>query len=114
EFVQEILLEFHDCFPFNFFTIAFANESGICLYIYYLGEYSEDTKKFVRKRLSGNLLTALNIPADALIDLEEFTIGDIKQQRNFKEIETITVGVPDEKIGLGGILGISYASGGPL
>lgn len=114
EFVQEILLEFHGCFPFNFFTIAFTNESGICIYIYYLGEYEEETKKFVRKRLSRNLLSALNISEEILIDLEEFTIGDIKQQRDFEEIETITVGVPDEKVGIGGILGVSYASGSPL
>ncbi|AMK77160.1 MULTISPECIES: putative bifunctional diguanylate cyclase/phosphodiesterase [Methylomonas] len=111
EFIQEILLEFHGFFPFNFFSIAFTNESGISIYLYYLGQYSEETKIFVRKRLADNLLAELKIPADTLIELEEFFITGIKQQRDFEEIETITVGVPDEKVGVGGILGVSYASG---
>ncbi|WAR44557.1 putative bifunctional diguanylate cyclase/phosphodiesterase [Methylomonas rapida] len=114
EFVQDILLEFHGFFPFNFFTIAFTGESGIHIYIYYLGHYCENTKERVRKRLAENLLAELSISPDSLIELEEFVITDIKQQRGFDEIETITVAVPDEKIGVGGILGVSYASGYPL
>ncbi|WKJ90721.1 EAL domain-containing protein [Methylomonas montana] len=111
EFVQEILLEFHGFFPFNFFSIAFTGASGISIYLYYLGQYDEQTKIFVRKRLADNLLAELKIPADTLVELEEFFITDIKQQRDFEEIETITVGVPDEKVGVGGILGVSYSSG---
>ena len=39
EFVQNILREFHDFFPFNSFSIAFTDDAGICVYIYYLGQY---------------------------------------------------------------------------
>lgn len=111
EFVQEILLEFHCFFPFNFFTIAFTSEGGVTLYIYYLGHYGEQTKFWVRKRLAEELTAELNIPSDVLIELEEFDINTNSPQHEFDELETITVSVPDEKVGIGGILGVSYASG---
>ena len=40
DFVQEILLDFHAIFPFNFFYIAFAEEHGLSLYLYDLGNYT--------------------------------------------------------------------------
>lgn len=111
DFVQEILLEFHNFFPFDFFTIAFSGDSGITIYIYYLGHYSEATKRTARSNLSKNLLRALNIPQDSLVDLEEFVLAANKRTQDIEDIETITVSVPDEKVGVGGILGVSYASG---
>jgi len=37
EFVMAILCEFHEFFPFNFFSIAFNDEKGVSIYIYCLG-----------------------------------------------------------------------------
>ena len=44
EFVQEILSDFYAIFPFNFFYIAFAEENGLSLYLYYLGQCSEEVR----------------------------------------------------------------------
>lgn len=39
-FVQEILSSFHSIFPFNFFFIAFAEEHGLSLYLYFWGVFA--------------------------------------------------------------------------
>jgi len=114
EFVQDILREFHGFFPFNFFTIAFADDNGISVYIYYLGQYTDETKSFARKKLTTDLIKQLKVSSDCLIDLEEFTVSGVTQQRDFDSLEILTVGVPGDKIGVGGILGVGYASGYPL
>ncbi len=114
EFVQDILREFHGFFPFNFFTIAFADDNGISVYIYYLGQYSDETKRFARKKLTTDLIKQLKVNSDCLVDLEEFTVSGIQQQREFESLEILTVGVPGDKVGVGGILGVGYASGYPL
>ncbi len=111
DFVQDILRDFHGFFPFNFFSIAFADENGIKLYLYYLGDYSEETKKQARKILSANLLNGLEQPTDASVDIEEFKIIGIANERPVNELEVISVSVPSDSQGVGGILGVGYASG---
>jgi len=111
EFVQDILREFHGFFPFNFFTIAFSDENGIKVYLYYLGEYSEETKLIARKRLADDLIKGLDSPHNAALDIEEFQILGIDKQRQVEELEVITVTVPGDNAGVGGILGVGYASG---
>lgn len=114
EFVQNILYDFHGFFPFNFFTIAFSDDKGISIYLYYLGQYSDEIKLYARKRLSEDLVSQLNMQADILLDIEEFEVPGITVQRDFDEVEILTVGVPEDKPGIGGILGVGYASGYPL
>ena len=114
EFVQDILRDFHGFFPFNFFTIAFSDANGVSIYLYYLGKYSDDIKQYARKTLSENLITELGMQADTLINLEEFEVSGIDIQRDLKKVDIISVGVPGDKPGLGGILGVGYASGYPL
>jgi len=111
EFVQDILREFHDFFPFNFFTIAFSDENGIKVYLYYLGEYSEETKKIARKQLADDLIKDLDTASNAAFDIEEFQIPGIEKQRQVDELEVLTVTVPGDNAGVGGILGVGYASG---
>lgn len=114
DFVQDILREFHDFFPFNFFTIAFSDENGIKVYLYYLGDYSEDTKKYARKKLSADLIKDLNKSQTTIIDIEEFQVIGVNKQRDVKELEVLTVSVPGDNPGLGGILAVAYASGYPV
>ena len=111
EFVQDILREFHGFFPFNFFTIAFSDENGIKVYLYYLGDYSEDVKTVARKQLADDLIKDLDTSANASIEIEEFQILGIDKQREVDELEVITVTVPGDNTGVGGILGVGYASG---
>jgi len=114
EFVQDILREFHGFFPFNFFTIAFSGENGINVYLYYLGEYSDETKKYARKKLAENLKADLGKEQSTSIDIEEFQIVGVDMQRKVDELEILTVSVPGDTPGLGGILAVGYASGYPL
>jgi diguanylate cyclase (GGDEF)-like protein len=110
EFVQEILVGFHKIFPFNFFFIAFAEEHGLSLYFYYMGEYTEEEKRQVRIQLGPKMLQQLNLPDDALLDVEEYHIPSHFPMADLSDIRMITVPVPDQAYGLDGLLGVAYAS----
>lgn len=110
-FVQDILSNFHEIFPFNFFFIAFAEEHGLTLFIYFLGEYSEEVKTQVRDKLARDMLTKLNLPDDAPLDVEEFQIEAEGKYDSIDDINTIAVPVPDlEVLNLSGVLGVAYGS----
>lgn len=110
-FVQEILESFHSIFPFNFFYIAFAEEHGLALYLYFLGECTDEAKALARKRLAKEMLTELNLPQDSLLDIEEFHIPVQGQVGSIDDIKLISVTVPDlEMVNLAGVLGVAYGS----
>lgn len=110
-FVQEILANFHSIFPFNFFFIAFAEEHGLALYLYFLGEYPDEVKALARKKLAKEMLEQLNLPQDALLDVEEFHIPVQGLIGSVDDIKLISVSVPDlELINLAGVLGVAYGS----
>lgn len=110
EFVQEILIGFHEIFPFNFFFIAFAEKYGLSLYFYYMGNYSDAAKQEVRDRLAKDMLSQLGLPVNALLDIEEYEIPSEVNLIDVRDIKMITVPVPDRAYGLDGLLGIAYTS----
>ncbi len=110
-FVQEILSSFHSIFPFNFFFIAFAEEHGLSLYLYFLGDYSHEVKESVRGRLVREMLAKLGLPEDTLIDTEEFEIPAHAKVSSLNDIDLITVRVPElDTLNLAGVLGVAYGS----
>lgn len=110
-FVQEILAAFHTVFPFNFFFIAFAEEHGLTLFLYFLGEYTDEVKTLVRKKLAHEMLAQLDMADDALLDIEEFHIPTDGQPGTIDDIKLITVSVPDlDVLNLAGLLGVAYGS----
>ena len=112
-FVQEILSGFHTIFPFNFFFIAFVEEAGLSLYLYYLGDYSDEIKAMAKTQLVGEVIEKLKLPKDAPLDIEEFHIlthESIHLHLDHR-VEMITVPVPDlEMSNLDGILGLAFGS----
>jgi len=70
-FVQEILANFHSIFPFNFFFIAFAEEHGLALYLYFLGDYPDEVKALARKKLTTEMI---GIPGNESDNLRQ--VGD--------------------------------------
>lgn len=114
EFVQEILADFHSIFPFNFFYIAFAEEHGLSLYLYYLGDYSDEVRRNARSMLSGQMLASLNLPSDALLDIEEFTVRSSGPVDEMEAMRMITVAVPEHTPKLAGLLGVAYVATGDL
>jgi len=114
EFVQEILTEFHAIFPFNFFFIAFAEEHGLSLYLYYLGSYSDEVKQAARQMLSRQMIESLNLPFDAALDIEEYDVRESIASCALEDIRMITVTVPEHAPNLAGLLGVAYASTGKL
>ena len=114
EFVQEILADFYAIFPFNFFYIAFAEEHGLSLFLYYLGDYSDELKKTARDMLSRQMLDSLNLPSDAPLDLEEFVIKTNGPVTSINEVRMITVAVPDHSPRIAGLLGVAYVASGEL
>jgi diguanylate cyclase (GGDEF)-like protein len=110
-FVQQILSQFHRIFPFNFFFIAFAEEHGLALYLYFMGDYPDSVKEFVRSKLRRQLLEKLDLPVDALTDVEEFDIPADEVVSSIEDIDMITVAVPDmENLDLAGVLGVAFGS----
>lgn len=110
-FVQEILGSFHAIFPFQFFFIAFAEEHGLGLNIYYVGTPDDSTKSMVRTRLAKEMIQGLRLPEDLPIDFEEFEIESEADLKMPLDVEMITVAVPEmDSVNLAGLLGIAYAS----
>lgn len=110
EFVQEILADFYDIFPFNFFYIAFAEEHGLSLYLYYLGHCSDEARVQARGILSQQMLQSIGLPADAPLDIEEFNIDCGAEIKADFDISMISVPVPDHSTNLAGLLGVAYAA----
>jgi len=110
-FVQDILSGFHAIFPFNFFFIAFAEEHGLSLFVYFLGDYSEEVKTQVRNQLAQDMLAKLKLPDDAPLDIEEFHISAEGKYDSIEDVKMITVPVPElEMLNLAGLLGVAYGS----
>lgn len=110
-FVQEILSKFHAIFPFNFFFIAFAEEHGLTLYLYFIGDYPDEVKKSVRGKLVREMLTKMGLPEDTLTDIEEFDIPSPRNSGSLNDIDLITVRVPElDMLNLAGVLGVAYGS----
>jgi len=110
EFVQEILADFYAIFPFNFFYIAFAEEHGLSLYLYYLGDYPDEVRVQARGVLSHQMLQSIGLPADAALDIEEFNIQCGAGIKAELDIRMISVPVPDHAPNLAGLLGVAYAA----
>ncbi len=110
-FVQEILSNFHSIFPFNFFFIAFAEEHGLTLYLYFLGDYSDEMKAMVRGKLKREMLDKLELPQDTLTDIEEFNLVAHNKVESVTDIDLITVRVPElDSVNLAGVLGVAYGA----
>lgn len=112
-FVQEVLLGFHAFFPFDVFFIAFSEDNALSLYIYYMGEYSEEVKASARHKLSRDMIDHLDLPPDVPLDIEEFQVVRNRSRKavDANNIRMITVPVPDmDSSNMSGLLGIAYAS----
>jgi diguanylate cyclase (GGDEF)-like protein len=114
EFVQEILADFHAIFPFNFFYIAFAEEHELSLFLYYLGNYSEEVRSAARERFSRQMLASLKLPSDAPLDVQEFDVPGKAGIEAIDDVRMITVAVPEHNPKLAGVLGVAYVSSGLL
>jgi len=110
EFVQEILADFYAIFPFNFFYIAFVEENSLSLYLYYLGQYSDEIRAQARGLLSQQMLQSIGQPPDAVVDIEEFNIQCGAEIKTDLDIRMISVPVPDHAPNLAGLLGVAYAA----
>ncbi|MGZ8174988.1 MULTISPECIES: putative bifunctional diguanylate cyclase/phosphodiesterase [Methylobacter] len=110
EFVQEILADFYAIFPFNFFYIAFVEENGLSLYLYYLGQYSDEVRAQARGLLSQQMLQSIGHSPDSALDIEEFNIQCGAIIKTDPNIRMISVPVPDHAPNLAGLLGVAYAA----
>lgn len=111
EFVQEILSSFHTTFSFNLFFIAFKEEHGLSLFIYYMGSYTEEAKATARTKLTQEMLAKLGLPFDAPLDIEEFQVLESVECVAIVDIKMLTVTVSgEEKLNLAGLLGVAYGA----
>lgn len=110
DFVQDILNDFHEIFPFNFFFIAFAEELGLSLNLYYMGDYSDDVRSYARRHFIKMLLEQLNLPDDAPLEVTEYQVLYVEKTCAVTDVQMISVSVPDHAPRLAGLLGVAFAS----
>jgi diguanylate cyclase (GGDEF)-like protein len=114
EFVKNILTDFHEIFPFNFFYIAFHEDKKLSLNLYYFGNYNDKAKARARELLSKQLITSLSLPDAVPIEVEEFTVAHCCTVEQISDLRLITVSVPEHPPKLAGMLGVAYASANNL
>lgn len=110
EFIQEILSDFHKIFPFNFFFIAFAEEHGLSLFLYHLGNHTDAVKAQARQLLLGQMFAELGLPPDAPLDIEEFEIRGESAIKGMDDFRMLTVSVPAHDPDLSGLLGVAHVA----
>lgn len=114
EFVQSILSDFHTIFPFDVFFVAFAEEHGLVLYVYYFGSCDEECRKNIRQQLVRSMIENLGLPPDSPLDYEEFEVQRGREMSALRADQMITVRVPDHSTQLAGLLGVTYLASAPL
>ncbi|WP_434782781.1 MAG: EAL domain-containing protein [Ferrovum myxofaciens] len=108
KFVQEILTNFYSIFSFNVFFIAFAEKQDLSIFIYYVGSYTEEAKAIARTRFTEEMIAKLNLPLDALLNIEEFQILESGEYATFGDMKMLIVAVPGEKkLNLAGLVGVA-------
>ncbi|RMH51405.1 MAG: bifunctional diguanylate cyclase/phosphodiesterase [Zetaproteobacteria bacterium] len=110
QFVQRILIDFHQMFRFDFFFIAFSEENELTLFFYYMGDYPEPVKEQIDTACARRVLAGLDLPPDTPYSVERFVVIDRPRRVDPTQVETITVKVPDYAPNLAGLLGATYAS----
>lgn len=109
-FVQAILSDFHAIFPFDLFFVAFAEENGLMLNVYYFGECDEAYRLATRQQLARSMIESLGLPADSPLDYEEFQVQRNQSIRPVRPEQMITVRVPEHSSQLAGLLGVTFLS----
>ena len=95
--VSNILADFHCVFPFNVFCITVAKENALSLYIFYPGLYSKTARETIRRRLAKQMLAALHLPDDTLLDIEEYPLDRKELPESFcNNTQTIIAPVPGQ------------------
>ncbi len=108
-FVQNILRKFNTFFPFNYFSIAFAIEKGVHVNVYFTGDCSESLTKPMHNNIRQDFLTSLDISADSMITIKEYSLLGNQGSCNFDKLKTIPVGVSVDNASVGGILGVGFS-----
>jgi len=101
-FVCNILVDFHRFFPFSIFCITVSRENALSLYVFYPGQYSQTARETAQRRLAKQMLAALHLPADTLLDTEEFLLNQEEAPNSLgNSIQTIVMSVPEHTHNLG-------------
>lgn len=109
-FVQAILNDFHSIFPFDLFFVAFAEENGLMLNVYYFGECDEQYRRETRNALALRMIEHLGLPADSPLDYDEFQVQGGRRIHALRAEQMITVRVPEHSSQLAGLLGVTFLS----
>lgn len=112
-FVQEVLAGFNSFFGFDCFFIAFCDDDGLSLSIYYMNAFTEGVKRKTRSRLEREIRTGLDAWTEARFDIEEFEVVPVRI-RETPEMDSIRlIAVPVSDVGASrpaGMLGLAYTS----
>jgi diguanylate cyclase (GGDEF)-like protein len=111
EFVREILTDFHQPFPFDYFFIAFPEERATAIFIYYPGACSESFRSQVRAALARNISGEFQLESSP-VTFEEFILDGISPSfpDSNTQVPLITADIPQHAPGMSGRLGIALAS----
>lgn len=109
EFVQEILLDFHQTFPFNYFFIAFTEENEIPIFIFYPRAYPQPFRMQVRTALVERLSQEFQLESSPFT-FEEFMLTPDQESTPNGRMPLLTAAIPQHTPGVNGLLGMAFAS----
>ncbi len=110
EFVEEVLSEFHQIFPFDIFFVAFSEKHGLSLRLFYPGTPTESQRQHVETWLTHQVLRRLGQSDDAVFDIEVRVLDPApwKMKITNESMQLLCEPVPDYRQGLAGILGVAF------
>jgi diguanylate cyclase (GGDEF)-like protein len=107
EFVQEILSDFHETFPFKFFFIAFAETNVLSLSAFYSGAYAEDFRARTRNMLAERVIAELRLANGIPLVYDEFVLAG-KNAGISADVQLLTAAMPEQASKLKGLLGMAF------
>lgn len=109
DFLEEILVEFYQIFPFDAFFVAFAEKHGLTLKVFHPAEPPPQARQRLLQHLSQHVFAALGQPPDSAFDVEEHVFSHPQAKAaDLDQIKLITERVPERHTKLAGILGAAF------
>ncbi|MGR9036878.1 MAG: GGDEF domain-containing protein, partial [Gammaproteobacteria bacterium] len=109
EFIQDILKDVQQTFPFNYFFIACPLEKELSLYVYYAGSYSQSFRNEVCSALTRR--NAKECQPNAMsYTFEEFILGTETEPDSTSNMSLLTAVIPPHAPYSGGLIGMALAA----
>lgn len=113
-FAEKILSDLHTLFPFNFFLVVMAEEYGVVLYLYCIGDYKNKAGQQARQHVIKQFFAQLGLPEHTQPDIIEYQLPGTQPRGSMSDIRIVSLSIPEHTPKLAGLLGAAFATTNPL